>query len=1065
MIRRQLALAILVCSSSLLTHAAAEADRPEWDNPAIIQLGNEAPRTSFLAFPDRLSALANVRYPKASPNYATLAGDWDFHWSPNPASRPIDFYRPDFDTSAWTTIPVPSNWQLQGHGLPIYANATYPFPIDDARPPHDWNPVGSYRRSFELPAAWDYDAEADERVFLHFEGVNSAFYVWVNGEKVGYNEDSRTTAEFDITPHLQPGKNLIAVEVYRWSDGAILEDQDFWRLSGIFRDVYLWHAGAAHVRDVRVLADFDPATRDGTLSLDLDLELPSADYLAEIELLDASGTQVLQLAKPATAFKPATRGWDVTAFVAAPAPWSAESPTLYPLLITLRDATTQRVLEVVPLEVGFRRVEIKDAQLLVNGVAIKLKGVNRHEHDPVGGHVVSREAMLQDIALMKRHNLNAVRTSHYPNQPEWYRLCDQAGIYVLDEANLETHGFGRHTAHNRIANDPAWAQPILDRTQRMIARDFNHPSIIMWSTGNESGDGPNLKAVRTWVNAHDPSRPLHYENSNLDVEGLDGSSSDVISHMYLAAADFDRELAKWPDKPLILCEYTHAMGNSNGNLDDYWDRIYANPRLAGAYVWDWMDQGIAQPIPYGRIDPWGRDTFFAYGGWWEDQASVPNDNNFCMNGLIAADRTPHPGLLALKHLIQPVHATMKLDDSAALTVQLTNRLDFTDVADEVDLHWTMLRDGEVIESGTTALPATAARDQSELTLNPTTDWRDATGETVLQLSYRSKAATMWWKAGYELGHDEFPLSGAYHAAAAAKGAAPQVERTEKSIIVSGGDWSLRFDAKTGDLREWLNQGTALATKSAPDFWRSPTDNDRGAGLRFDRENPRGRLAPSRVWKDAAAQRQVSAVDVSTDAATHAVVITSTGSVLDGSVDLTVTTRVLPDGALEVDYRYATEQDQPAIPRVGMQWQIPTEFASVRWYGRGPEPTYSDRAFAHLGTYNQSVMDSWTEFSRPQANANKVDVRWLELVAPDGRGLRVSALDQPLSCEVSPYSAAQITRVDYSWQLGPSTATFLNVDAVQMGVAGDDSWGAIAHPAYLPTAKTYRYRYRIEPLGF
>ncbi len=1051
--------------ATVLADASAEL-RPEWDNPAVIQVGTEPPRTSFIAFPTRDLALAHLHAPKASPRYHSLGGDWAFHWSPNPASRPVRFHEPDFDDSTWDTLPVPSNWQLHGHGLPIYANVRYPFPIDEARPPRDWNPVGSYRRTFALPATWDFDPTAGERVFLHFEGVESACYVWLNGQRLGYSEDSRTPAEFDLTPHLRPGSNVLAVEVYRWSDGSILEDQDFWRLSGIFRDVYLWHAGPARIRDVRILSDFDPATGAGELKVDLAVIAPASGCTVSVELLDASETPLLALQKPAARVSNAPDTWDLEAALPAVTPWNAESPHLYPLLVTLTEDATGRVIEAVPFAVGFRRVEITDAVLLVNGVAVKLKGVNRHEHDPLTGHTVSREAMLADIALMKRHNLNAVRTSHYPNAPEWYRLCDQAGIYVIDEANLETHGFGRHTAHNRIANDPAWATPILDRLQRMVARDFNHPSIILWSTGNESGDGPNLKACRTWANAHDPSRPLHYENSNLRVEGLDGSSSDLISHMYLPADEFDQELARWPDKPLILCEYTHAMGNSNGNLDAYWDRIYANPRLGGAFVWDWMDQGIAQPVPYGRLDPWGRQTFFAYGGWWENQAAVPNDDNFCMNGLVAADRTPHPGLLALKHIVQPITARLVGIDGGKVRLELTNRLDFSDAADVVEVHWTLLRDGEAIEHGIAALPSLPARRQAEITVRPETDLAHPSGELLLQLTYRSRNASPWWKSGYELGWNQFPLGGAHRPATpSTAGAAPTVREDGDAYIVSGDDWTLRFSRKRGELTDWTRAGTTLATAAAPDFWRAPLDNDRGAGLARDPGARDGRLAPSRVWADAAAKRVVRAVTVTPEPATGAVEVKATSVLLDDTVELTITHRILPDGTLEIDYTYHATQDQPIIPRVGMQWRVPPALSNLRWYGRGPESTYSDRAFAPIGIHADTVMGNWTEFSRPQENGNKVDVRWLELTAANSRGLRVSALDTPLSCGVSPYSAAEIERVRYSWQFGPSAATHLNIDHVQLGVGGDDSWGAIPHEPYRPAARDYHYRYRIEPIGF
>ncbi|WP_221029227.1 glycoside hydrolase family 2 TIM barrel-domain containing protein [Actomonas aquatica] len=1055
--------ALLGCTSSSFATTPASIDdgRPEWDNPAVIRWGHEQPRTTFLAFPSRQLAFDHRRAPKATPRYQSLSGDWQFHWSPNPTSRPTTFQQPDFDASTWSSITVPGNWQLQGHGLPIYANATYPFPITEARPPHDWNPVGSYRRTFTLPATWDYAPDAGEKVFLHFEGVDSAYYVWLNGELIGYNEGSRTPAEFDVTPHLQAGENLLAVQVYRWSDGAILEDQDFWRLSGIFRDVYLWQAGPTHVRDVKLLADFDPISRTGSLQVNLDLTGDEAAVVADVELLQPSGAplQSLQLS--------ADNAWQAQHAQLAVAPWSAEAPHLYPVLVTLRDRASGDVLEVVPFEVGFRRVEIRDSQLLVNGVAVKLKGVNRHEHDPDLGHTVTREGMLRDIALMKRHNLNAVRTSHYPNVPEWYRLCDQAGIYVIDEANLETHGFGRHTLHNRIANDPAWAAPILDRLQRVVARDYNHPSVIMWSTGNESGEGPNLLACRVWANQADPSRPLHYENSNLQVEGFDGSSTDITSHMYLPADEMASELERFAGKPLVLCEYTHAMGNSNGNLDAYWDRIFADDRIAGAFVWDWMDQGLRQPIPFGRLDPWGRSDFFAYGGWWEDRARVRNDNNFCMNGLIDANGHPHPGLIALKHIIQPASAELLTASTDGMQVRLTNRLDFTDLSDAVTLHWTILQNGTPVDSGTTALASVPARRTSVVTINPSPDWLQLDGEILLQLSYRTATGSAYWKPGYELGWDQFPLVGEWiapNSAAASTAAAPQLTESDDHLTVTAADssWSLTFNRRTGALTDWQHAGTTLATGAAPDFWRATTDNDRGAGLGPRRTSRELKLTASRTWQNAARQRVVT--DVATSSTDTSAQVRFTTTVLEGAAELVLTYDVHADGSVDVDYAYAAQQDDlPIIPRVGMAWELPAAFSDLRWYGRGPEPTYADRAFAPLGIYANTVMGNWVDYSRPQENGNKVDVRWLELSIPStGVGLRILSLDTPLSCGIRPYADHELENVDYSWQLGPRHTTYLNVDLTQLGVGGDDSWGSIAHAPYQPRSTEYHYRYRLEP---
>ena len=1054
----------------LLPILYGDSVRPEWDDPSVIQTGREPARTSFIAFPDRALALAHRDDPKASPRYESLAGEWDFRWSPNPGSRPVGFERAGFDVSGWDRIAVPGNWQMQGHGLPIYTNINYPYPVDDLRPPRDWNPVGSYRRSLRLPDRWDYSPESGDRVFLHFEGVDSACYVWLNGILLGYSEGSRTPVEFDVTESLVGGENLLAVEVYRWSDGSLLEDQDFWRLSGIFRDVYLWKSGPARVRDFRVLADYDALDGTGRLQVDVDLagSRGGREYEVEVELLSRSGEPMFSQRLGAKALEPGIGSWDFDHAFRSVDPWSAESPALSTLLVTLREAATGRTVEVISHAVGFRRVEIRGAKLLVNGMPVILKGVNRHEHDPLGGHVVSRASMDRDIALMKRHNLNAVRTAHYPNVPEWYRLCDLAGIYVMDEANFETHGLDRRSLDNPVAKEPEWAAAVLDRFQRMVARDFNHPSVIMWSSGNEASDGPNIKACLDWGHAVDPSRPIHYENTNLHLPGFDGSSSDMISQMYTPAADLLAEFDRWPDKPLLLCEYTHAMGNSNGNLDAYWDLIFADDRIAGAFVWDWMDQGIEQPIPYGRIDPWGRSRFYAYGGWWEDRASVYHDSNFCMNGLLASDMTPHAGLLALKHVVQSVRATLLDKGSAHVRLRLSNRLDFTPLERQGALRWTLLRDGQPVHTASQPLPSAAPRESVELVLELPEPLAVDGGETMLHLSYRTVEESAWWSVGYEFGWDQFHLGGAFRAGSVSSvGGAPAVSQTEDEISVRGAGWELRFSRLDGTLLDWTVGEQRLAEASQPDFWRAPTDNDRGAGLTVEPPVRPKALSASRVWREAADYR-VSAkpVEVVRDEAAGTVSLEFAFDLLEGSAGLDLRYRVFGSGAMEIDYHYQAQgADLPILPRVGMRWTLPAEFESFRWYGRGPEATYADRPFAPIGLYASTAMGNWEDYSRPQENGNKTAVRWLELTNAAGRGVRVTTLGEPLSCGVSPYSAAEISSVDYSWQLGARRRTYLNVDLLQLGVGGDNSWGATPVEEYLPRASSYTYRYRMEAIGF
>ena len=565
-------------------------DRPEWDNVSVYKVNVERPRATMMIYPS--AALAREGNRARSPWFQSLNGSWKFHCSDRPADRPVNFYRAAFDDTKWRTIPVPSNYQLHGCDIPIYTNIVYPFPVDTDGPPvvpKDRNSVGSYRTVFTLPETW-----AGRRTFLHFDGVDSAFYLWVNGEKVGYNEDSRTDAEFDITKYAKPGRNLVAVEVYRFSDGAYLEDQDMFRLSGIYRDVYLWSAASQHIRDFEVMTDLDAAYRDATLRVKTSL-INYGGKLAPgsvtMELADAAGKPVFP---PQTQkIQPAGAEGEVSfsVNVSNPRKWSAETPYLYRMLLTLNDAAGAPV-EVIPAAVGFREVEIRNSRLWVNGQVILLKGVNRHEHSPDTGHYVSRDLMIKDIEIMKQFNVNAVRTSHYPNDPLWYELCDRYGLYLIDEGNIECHGYG-NDAKNRLSNDPEWGPLYLDRMERVVERDKNHPSVIIWSLGNESGDGPNVAAVFKWIRQRDPSRPFHYEGSSRS----EGPNSEFYSWMYPTPERSLQLAKKRPDQPLLLVEYTHAMGNSNGALKEYWDILYSGINAVGAFVWDWVDQGIRQPVP------------------------------------------------------------------------------------------------------------------------------------------------------------------------------------------------------------------------------------------------------------------------------------------------------------------------------------------------------------------------------------------------------------------------------------------------------------------------------------
>ena len=608
----------------------------DWENPAVFSRNKEAPHASFQRY-DTVEAAARRDLPG---RYSmSLNGMWSFKWVPEPSQRPRDFFNPEYDVSTWDEITVPSNWELQGYGTPIYTNIIYPFgPPEPPFIPHNNNPVGSYRRDFTVPQDWD-----GRRIVIHFAGVESAFYIWVNGEKVGYSQGSRTPAEFDLTSFVQPGSNTLAVEVYRWSDGSYLEDQDFWRLSGIFRDVAIYATPELYVRDFQARTEFDSAYQDASLKVYVDLsnyskQVPAGGSIS-LMLEDANGAAVLTGTEKNVKLSP---GEDLRVFweesVKSPAQWSAENPCLYNLVIKLSDRENV-VLEVIPFKIGFRQVEMRDGQILINNIPALFKGVNRHEHDPDTGHYLTRESMIRDIKLMKQHNINAVRTCHYPDVPEWYELCDEYGIYLIDEANIESHGMG-YRSDTTLGNNPVWKEAHLDRTRSMVERDKNHASVVIWSLGNEAGDGVNFEATSAWIHDRDNSRPVHYERA------MQKPHVDIVSNMYSKVEQIIEYAQTHKDRPFILCEYAHAMGNSVGNLFKYWDAIEKYPQLQGGFIWDWVDQGLRAYTEEGR-------PYFAYGGDF-GPPEVPSDDNFCMNGLVSADRIPHPSLLEVKKVYQYV---------------------------------------------------------------------------------------------------------------------------------------------------------------------------------------------------------------------------------------------------------------------------------------------------------------------------------------------------------------------------------------------------------------------------
>ena len=1038
----------------LVATAVSQAAPADWENPQLTGLNNEAPHATMVVCPDSKTALSigpasNIERVK-SPYYRSLNGDWKYHYASNHLARVADFWKPGFDDSKWGTIPVPSNVEMHGHGIPIYVNIQYPW-AKPWNPPHvpaddPNNTVNAYRRTFTVPQDWD-----GRRVLITFDGVNSFFHLWVNGEKVGLGKDSRTPVEFDITKCLKPGENLIAVENFRWCDGSYLEDQDFWRLSGIFRDVYLWSPPNVHVRDFEIKTDLDNNYQHAELSAKLWLKnygAQTASIIVEGELLDPSGNPVLSRSLVTNVLAGQEIEVIGTVPVTNPLKWTAETPHLYKTLITLKDITGN-TLEVIPVNVGFREVEIKNGDLLVNGQRVLFKGVNRHETHPDLGQAVTVESMIQDIMVMKQFNVNAVRTCHYPNQPAWYDLCDLYGLYVIDEANIESHGMGY--GDQTLAKDPAFAAAHMDRTVRMVERDKNHPSVIIWSLGNEAGDGPNFVATSNWIKQRDPSRPVHYEQAG------ERTHTDIVCPMYAKPDHLERYSSKPQTRPFILCEYQHAMGNSNGDMWSYWNLIYTRPHLQGGFIWDWVDQALRQPQNRPTRDRFwpvkpGDQTFWAYGGDFGPN-DVPSDDNFCNNGLVTPDREPHPGLFEVKKVYQYIHC--KPVDLAARTVEVKNWFDFTNLKDIAILNWRLSGDGSELQSGTVSAPGLAPHATTQIKL-PVKSFTPKPGvEYFLELSFTLKQDEPWAKQGHEIAWNQFKLPDAAPAPAPDLAKLPPVKWTQNDsgVTVSGNDFSARFDKKSGALASFKFKGEEIIhSPLRPDFWRAEVDNDRGRNM----------TKSQGIWRRAHDSRQLTRF-----AATDG---------LGGTLDVKVTHKlarvdatwetvysVFGNGQIVVEARFVpNKNDLPKLPKIGMQMELPAGFKRVSWFGPGPHETYADRKDAKIGLYSGTVEEQFhPHYSEPGETGNKTDARWIAL--SNGK-VALLAVGMPLlSANALHYGTDDLSAGKHPFEIRKRDYVTLNLDLRQQGVGGDDSWGAWPHEAFLIPCKEYAYQFRLQPI--
>jgi beta-galactosidase len=1020
----------ILCFVGLMSVASAVL-AVEWNDLNVLQINRENPRATMMVYPDAASALKYDR--TTSPWFRSLNGEWKFNWVKSPKDRPAYFYKPSFDVSGWGTIPVPANWEVEGHGLRLYSNVPYPFKKDPPNAPTDWNPVGSYRREFEVPKDWK-----TRETYIVFDGVQSAFYLWINGEKVGYSQGSRTPAEFNITKYLKPGKNVLAAEVYRWNDGSYLEDQDFWRLSGIYRDVYLWSTAKSHIRDFTVTTELDDIYEDAVLKVKTEILNPAGSV--EVQLLDPSGKEV------GRADSPSAPSGALEIPVKTPSKWTAETPVLYTALLTLKD-TSGKTVEVIPQRVGFRKVEIKNERFCVNGVPVLIKGVNRHEHHADTGHTIDRESMIRDIQLLKENNFNAVRTSHYPNMPMWYDLCDEYGIMLWDEANLESHGMGY--GKDCLAKHSEWKAAHLDRIQRMVERDKNHASIITWSMGNESGDGENFAACYKWIKENDTTRPVHYERT------LMGPNTDIVNHMYHAPASVQKYIRRKDKRPYILCEYQHAMGNSNGGTKEYWDIFYADNRAQGGFVWDWMDQGLREPVPAEFKKNVGsgpvKESFFAYGGWWEDEVGVRNDGNFCMNGLINADQVPHPGLFTLKYQQRNVHVTPV--DLKLGKVKIKNWFDFSSAAKLTTGKWKIEADGERIASGAIAQLDIPAHEEKTVTLDlPKIDPVPGK-EYFLTLEFRAKPNYHpLVKAGHLLSWDQFKLPLGKPSVFAAPSGKVKISDNASSVVLMGEGFVVIFDKQSGVLSSFKSNGKELiAAGGRIELSRAQTDNERGQKPPY---NPR--------WNDV--KGVVESVNVESVGDAARVTVRKLIPEVRGSFVAIYT--VYGNGEVAVDTAYDFKQTPQFIGpplRVGMEWKLPAAFENMAWFGRAGE-TYSGRAFEPLGVYQSTVDDEWVDYSRPQENGNKTGVRWVAFTDDSGDGLLISAQGAPLGIGARHYSKQTMRDSKYSFQMERSEDLFVNIDAAQSGLGGINSWGQTPMEQYRLRKQTYSYSYRMLPLA-
>lgn len=1033
---------------------------PDWENPHLLQRNRLPARARFASYPDEAAARAGG----SSPWELSLNGLWRFHYALTPLEASADLADEALDDAGWALLPVPGHWQLHGYGRPHYTNIIYPFAIDPPRVPSE-NPTGSYRMRFDAPAAW-----MGRRQILRFDGVDSAFELYLNGHYVGFSKGSRMPAEFDVSAHIRSGANLLAVRVYQWSDGSYIEDQDMWWLSGIFRDVTLLALPQAALWDVQV----DPGLSEDGRSAALRVRATAMSarggegtYRLHMSLLDAVGLPVpgvaASVAIDAASDAPAVA--ELAVELAAPRLWSADDPYLYTLLLTLRDEQGE-IVAVTPQKVGFRRVTIQNAQLLVNGQAIKLRGVNRHEFHPELGRALSRATMLEDVLLMKRYNINTVRTSHYPPHPHFLDLCDAYGLYVIDEADLECHGMMFADSPFSLSDDPEWRAAYVDRAERLVERDKNHPCVILWSLGNESGFGANHEAMAAWIRRHYPGFLIHYEQDSL------AKVSDVVSQMYtsharviefgqgkdpasLAAAAEQTTQQEQSLKPFFLCEYAHAMGNGPGGLSEYWDAFWRYDRLVGGCVWEWIDHGLATTTPDGR-------AHYAYGGDFGDQ---PNDDNFVCDGLLFPDRTPSPGLLELKKMLEPVRVEVVALGPAVATLRVHNRYDFL-ALDHLRLAWQLTEDGRSVLAGDRSLPGVLPGGSALIDL-PAGVPAPAPGASYhLTLRFLLAQATGWADAGHEVAFAQIdlgtPAAPALPPLTAGRLARLDAHEAGSHLHVRGGEMALSFDRARGVIEQWQVAGRTLFSAGPRlTIWRALIDNEaRGVGGEKAEQQWRGRflhLAQHRLDSFAWTQIDETTVEV-TVRATLAPPVYDT--VLDCLYRYTL--RGSGEIVLEVQGTPRGRGWPASLPRIGLELTLPGALDQVQWLGRGPGESYADsKQAARFGLWRASVDELLTPYVRPQENGNHTDTRWVALQDQQGSGL-LAAGDPTLDFSAHRFTTADLDLAQHSYELTPRPTITLHLDLAQNGL-GSASCGPGVLPEHQLLVEPFDLRLGFRPL--